>query len=105
MKRFLQELLICLLLFFWSSVAFAQDKAIKILYDRLKDPVTSIESSAQIYRQLTRLYAKQHNYAAALEVAQKRQIYNEEQKAKKNWQKSILIWLVCTEHRVPIRRL
>jgi len=71
MKRFLQELLICLLLFFWSSVAFAQDKAIKILYDRLKDPVTSIESSAQIYRQLTRLYAKQHNYAAALEVAQK----------------------------------
>jgi CHAT domain-containing protein len=71
MKRFLQELLIFLLLCAWSSTCFAQDKAIEILYQRLKDPVTSIENSAQIYRQLTRLYTKQHNYVAALDAAQK----------------------------------
>jgi CHAT domain-containing protein/tetratricopeptide (TPR) repeat protein len=71
MKRFLQGFIILFFLFFFGSTSLAQDKAIKILYQRLKDPLISIENTAQTYRQLTRLYAKQHNYLAALEAAQK----------------------------------
>jgi CHAT domain-containing protein len=71
MKRFLQGLICAILLLSFVSTALAQDKAIQILYQRLKDPLTSIESTAQTYRQLTRLYAKKHNYQAALEAAQK----------------------------------
>ena len=71
MKCILQGLCVTILFLFWGSLSLAQDKAIQILYQRLKNPLTSIEGSAQTYRQLTRLYAKQHNYKAALEVAQK----------------------------------
>jgi CHAT domain-containing protein/tetratricopeptide (TPR) repeat protein len=71
MKTFLQELLIPLLLCIWSSGLLAQDNAIQNLYQQLKDPITSVEQTAQIYRQLTHLYAKEHNYTAALEAAQK----------------------------------
>lgn len=71
MKRFLQELCCTLFLLVLSFPSIAQDKAIQILQDRLKDPLIEIENTAQIYRQLTHLYTKKQDYTAALEVAQK----------------------------------
>lgn len=71
MKFFSPKLLLLLFLCSWSLDVLAQDKAIQTLYQRLENPLISAENTAQIYRQLTRLHAKQHNYVAALEAAQK----------------------------------
>lgn len=71
MKPFFQKLLIFLLLCACSSGLLAQDETIQTLHQRLKNPEISAENMAQIYRQLTHLYAKQQDYAAALEAAQK----------------------------------
>ncbi len=60
-----------LILIFSSNSSYGQNQAISNLYQHLKNPTISIDSTAQIYRQLTRLQAKQHNYTAALDAAQK----------------------------------
>lgn len=58
-------------LFILQLTTIAQDNAIKKLHQRLQNNSLTADSSATIYRQLTRLYAKKLAYVQAIDVAQK----------------------------------
>ncbi|BDS12929.1 CHAT domain-containing protein [Aureispira anguillae] len=66
-----KHLLLVVYLSFCCTAIIAQDQAIQTLHNRLKSKLITVDSSATIYRQLTRLYAKKHKYNQALNIAKK----------------------------------
>jgi len=60
----------------------AQNRAIEILQSRLKEASISKDSSANIYRQLTKLYTKERKHKDALAVAKKEALLRKKQSPK-----------------------